>query len=687
MLENIFQDLRYSARMLRKNPGFSLIAVLTLALGIGANTVIFSIVDVLLFRPLPVSKPNELVRVFWGDTRGSAGWRFVSLPSYEEYRDHSQAFSGLAAYVDRFPANVSAGKFGTERVDAGMVTGNYFQVIGAKTGLGRTLVAEDDRPGAPPVVVLGHNFWRRHYPGDASVLGSQVLVDGQWFTVVGVTPAGFGGVSFENFPEIWLPLTYAVQIDPLLKSQIPLKHNSFSPFAVVGRLKPGVALAQAQARLNTLGAQLGSGKPNTAEGPDWRRPWPVLVPATQAARQSNAKVSLLLLGIVLLVLLIACADVAGLMLARSETRQKEIAVRLALGASRRRIMMLHLAEALLVATFGAIVGCLLAGWGSRLIVLTAPAQVDLPLERASSVLDLRVLAFTGLVALVAALISALVPAIKYSRAELALGIQSVSGRMSAVGRRFSAQAMLVVLQVAASVLLLVGAGLLTRTLWHASQVRLGFDPEHTVFGSTDLVRQGYDKNAAATLLDPMLDALRAQPGVESAALGPVPLQGNMGTTVKLEGHDAGEGKREGIEGLRVSPGYFTTVGILLLSGRDFKRSDAAGAPGAAIVSEAFARKYWPNQSALGKHIEQVGIHDQTFEIVGIVGNTTGYDLRRGPRSVVYFPLDQSYLMFPWQPDVTLLVRGPGDAAQLTSSIRRAVASVDSALPLFRVRTM
>src|SRR5262249_4329849 len=209
----------------------------------------------------------------------------------------------------------------------------------------------------------------------------------------------------------------------------------------------------------------------------------------------------------------------------------------------------------------------------------------------------------------------------------------------------------------ASVLLLVGAGLLTRTLWHASQIQLGFNPEHTVFGSTDLIRQGYDKNTAATRLDPILDALRAEPGVESAALGPVPLQGNMGTSVKLEGYDPGEGKRANIEGLRVSPGYFTTLGIPLLNGRDFRSSDAAGAPGAAIVSQAFAQKYWPGGSAQGKHIEHVGIHDQSFEIVGVVGNTAGYDLRRGPRPVVYFPLNQSYLMFPWQPDVTLLARG------------------------------
>ena len=687
MLENIFQDLRYGARMLRKNPGFSSIAVLTLALGIGANTAIFSIVDVLLFRPLPVSRPNELVRIFSGETRGNAGWGYVSLPEFLEYRDHSDAFAGLAACVDRFPANVSAGKFGTERVDAGMVTGSYFPVLGANAALGRTLVAEDDRAGAAPVVMLGHSFWRRHYPRDASVLGSQVLVDGQWFTVVGVAPAAFGGVSFENYPEIWLPLTYAVQIDPLLKSQIPLNHQSFAPFVVVGRLKPGVSVARAQAQIDTLAERLGAGKPDAAEGPDWKRPWPVLVSVTLAARQGSAGFSWLLLGIVLLVLLIACADVAGLMLARSETRQKEIAVRLALGGPRRRIMMLHMAEALLISGLGAIVGCFLAGWATRLIVLTAPQTLDLPLERASSVLDLRVLVFTGLVALASALISALVPALKYSRADLVLGIKSDSGRSNAIGGRFSPQAMLVVVQVAASVLLLVGAGLLTRTLWHASQVRLGFDPEHTVFASTDLIRQGYDKNAAANLLDPLLDSLRAQPGVESAALGTPPMGGDMSTSVKIEGHDSAPGKKEGIRGARVSPGYFTTVGIPLLSGRDFKRSDAAGAPGTAIVSEAFARKYWPNESALGKHIEQVGIHNQTFEVVGVVGNTANRDLRREPPAVAYFPLDQSYLMFPWQPDVSMLARGQGDPGLLLGSIRKAVAGVDSALPVFRTRTL
>jgi len=687
MLHNLLHDLRYGARMLWKSPGFTFIAVLTLALGIGANTAIFSIIDVLLFRPLPVTQPDQLVRIFSGDTRGNAGWGFISLPEFQDYRDQSAVFSGLAAYVDRFPANVSAGKFGTERVDAGMVTGNYFQLLGASAGMGRTLLPGDDQKGAAPVVMLGHQFWKRHFPSDASVLGSQILIDGQWFTVVGVTPAGFGGVSFENFPQIWLPLSHGVQIDPLLKSQIPLNHKSFVPFAVVGRFKPGISAVQAQAQLDILAERLGAGKPDASEGPDWKRAWPVLVPVTQAARQGNSHFSFLLLGIVVLVLLIACADVAGLMLARAETRQKEIAVRLALGGSRQRIMMLHLSEALLISGLGSVLGCIFAGWATRLIVLTAPPALDLPLDRAASVLDLRVLAFTGMVALASALISAMAPALRYSRTELVLGIKSDSGRSSASGRRFSAQAALVVMQVAASVLLLVGAGLLTRTLWHASEVRLGFDPEHTVFASTDLIRQGYDKNAAATLLGPLLDSLQAQPGVESAALGTPPMSADMSTSVRIEGHDSSDGKRVSIRGSRVSPGYFKTVGIPLLSGRDFRRSDSATGAGVAVVSVSFARKFWPNQDALGKHIEQVGIHNQTFEVVGIVGDTANQDLRRGPPALAYFPLEQAYLMFPWQPDVSMLVRGPGDAGQLLASIRRAVAGVDSALPVFRIRSL
>ncbi|HJX85151.1 MAG TPA: ABC transporter permease, partial [Candidatus Angelobacter sp.] len=226
MLEGLVQDLRYAARLLWRSPGFTGIAVFTLALGIGANTAIFSIVDVLLFRPLPISRPAEVVRVFSGETRHSTEWATASLPVYQRYRDEADAFTGLAACIDRFPANVTVGKFGAERVNAGMVTANYFEVLGVKAEVGRALIADDDKPGAPPVVMLGHAFWKAHFPPGADAIGSQALVDGQWFTVVGVAPPDFGGVAFNNFPQVWIPLTYAAQVDPLLKSQIPLNHEN-----------------------------------------------------------------------------------------------------------------------------------------------------------------------------------------------------------------------------------------------------------------------------------------------------------------------------------------------------------------------------------------------------------------------------------------------------------------------------
>lgn len=686
-LEAVLKDLRYGLRMLRRNPGFTAIAVITLALGIGANTAVFSLVDVVLFRPLPIHNPGEVVRVLTGDHQGDTRGLFLSFPSYLQYRDHLSSVSSLAAYADRFPVNLSAGRQGTERVDCGMVTGNYFQMLGVNAALGRVILPGDDRAGANPVVMLSYSYWRRHFPADSSVLGTSVVVDGQPFTVAGVAPAGFGGVSFENLPEVWLPMSYAFQVDPLLKSQIPQQRENFSILGVVGRLKPGVSLEQARAEMDTLSAALGAGQSSASEGRDWRRPWATLLPATDAARQNRTRFSMLVLAIVMIVLLIACADVAGLLLARFEGRQKEIAVRLALGATRSRIMAAHLLEGLLVSFIGAALGCLFANWATHLLLGSIPPDIPIPVERASSVLDARVLVFAVIAALLAGIISSLVPALKYSRSDLALTVSSGLRTATAFGRRFTLQSSLVVVQVTASVLLLVGAGLFARTLWQASHVRLGFDPDHTVGGSTDLIRQGYSKTAAANLLEPMLDALRAQPGVKSAALGSLPLQGNVATMVNVEGQPTSEEKKDWIQLARVSGGYFETMGIPLLHGRDFSPSDRAGAPRVAIINEAMAQHYWPHENPLGQHIAHVGPQDETFAIVGVAGNIATRDLRETPRPLVYFPLAQTYLMFPWQPDATLLARTDGDPRTLVPALRAAVARINPDLPLFHIRTL
>jgi len=684
IMEHLIQDLRYAMRMLRKNAGFTIAAVLILALGIGANTAIFSLVDVVLFRPLPIKDSSQVVRLGSSSKKGDGQAGSMSFPGYLAYRDHADAFSGLAAYVDRLPVNLSAGSLGSERVVAGMVTGNYFQTLGVSPELGRTLIPADDRQGTAPVVLLSHNYWRRHFSADAAVLGLTVVVDGQPFTVVGVTPAGFGGVSFENLPEVWLPMNYGFQVDPLLKSQMPLGSESFSPFRVVGRLKPGTSITQAQAQLDALAARLGAGQPDAKEGPGWTRPWPVLVPATEAARLYGSSFSLLVLSIVFLVLLIACADVAGLVLARSEGRQKEIVVRLALGATRFRIISLQLMEGLVVSLLGALLGCLLANWAAHLLVAFSPSNLPIPMERAASILDLRVLAFVAVAAVFAGLISSLAPAMKYSRPDLALAMKGEPRVLSAISAHVSLRSLLVLAQITASVFLLIGAGLLARTLWEASHVGLGFDPDHAMGASTDPIRQGYDKVAASTLLDPLLDAVRSQPGIESASLGPLPMQWLMTTTVQMEGHDA---MGEKVEVIRASPGYFTTLRIPLLSGRDFNRSDSAGASGVAIISANLARKYWPHQSPIGKHISHVGPKSSTFEVVGVVGDVASGDLRKPPGPLVYFPLAQSYLMFPWQPDITILARTAGEPAAILPSIKAAVTSVNPDLPVFHIRTL
>ncbi len=684
----LWQELRYSSRLLRNNPGFAATAILTLALGIGANSAIFSLVDAVLFRPLPISKPGEVVRLTGGKARGVSQWGFVSFPAYQHYSERSSAFSAMAAYFDRFAVTVSAGASVSDRVVAGMVTGNYFEMLGVHAALGRAIVPQDDRPGAPPVAMLSREFWQKRFAADRGALGLVIQVDGLPCTVVGIAPAGFGGVSFENLPEIWIPMSFGFQAEPILKSQIPLGQESFSPFAVIARLKPGVSIAQAQAQLDSIAMVLGAGAELPGEEKEFLRPWPVLVPATAQARKFQSQYSLLVLGIVALVLLIACADAAALLLARAESRQKEVAIRLALGASRSRIARLHIIEGLLVSLPGALVGGLLADWGSKALAASAPSTLPFPMERAASVLDLRVLGFTAVVAILAGVVSSLAPALKFSRSDLLAVMKGESRALNVFSRRVSLQNSLVVMQIATSVVLLVGAGLLIRTLWAASNVKLGFDPDHTIIVAIDPGRQGYDAAAATRLLDPLLDSLRAQPGVESAALSSaLPLQPAASTVVVPEGRHPASGQQDRTDVVRVSPGYFATTGIPLLSGRDFAAADSAGSPGVAIINEAMARAFWPGENPIGKHLYSVGAQDQTFEVVGVAGNIAPDDLRRPVGPVLHIPLAQSYGMNPWQPVIRLLARTPGDPRSLFPAARRAVARVNPSLVVYGEHTL
>ncbi len=689
--DTLLQDVRFGSRMLGKNPVFTAVAVLTLALGIGATTAIFSLVDVVLFRPLPIAHPSQVVRLTGGNEKDVSQYGFMSFPAYLELRDRASAFSGMAADLDRLPVNFSSAVSGSLRVDSGMVTGSYFETLGVKAEIGRTIGVEDDRTGAAPVAMIGDEFWRSQFSRSANVLGSTATIDGQQFTIVGVTPDGFGGVTFDNFPQVWLPATLGFELDPLLKTQMPLGRQSFEPFTVFARLKSGVPMQAAQEQLDSIAAMLDAGKPVPGEynglmAQPFVRPWPVLVPAEKAARQEWTRYSLMIVGIVSILLLIACANASGLLLAHSEGRRKEIAVRAALGATRFRIVRLQLMQGMLVASLAVLAGCIIADFGAKLLLMSSPETLPIPPERAASILDPRVLAFAALAAVFCAIVSGLGPAVRSSRVDL---VSAMKGETPGGGgiRRVSLHDLFVLVQVAASAILLVGAGLLARTLWRATHMPLGFDPSDTVIASIDPIRSGYTKASATEVLDPLLDSLRSQPGIESAALGTGrPLTG-MFTDVAIEGHAAENHFGTPIELVMASPGYLRTLGIPLLRGRDFAAGDAAGGPYVAIANRAAVDEYWPKQNPIGKRIAGVGPNDKTFEVIGVAGNVTTAFTEFVAQPTFYIPLSQGYTLFPSDPDVTLIARGVGGPGAVLRAVRAAVRSVDRNLAVFQVHTM
>ena len=384
-MKGFVQDLRQSWRKWRREPRTSLLVVTALALGIGANTAVFSLVQTVLFRSLPVERPEQLVRVFNTEKRGGQDAWSTSLPIYQDYRDQSTAFSGLAAYRGRVPVHLSVDGAPPERIRAGMVSGNYFQMLGVRSLRGRLLSPEDDAGSAPPRVALSHGLWQRRFAGDPAILGRTVLLNGSGFTIVGVTPPGFTGIDPGRGEEIWLPLAWAATADPTMRTQLSYRSSAF--FHLVGRLRPGASPASALTQLETVASRQRAAGPANPEEEGFEEPWPRVVPLAATIHPEGIRLSWLLLGTVLLVLLAACADVAGYLLARSERDQRQVAVRLALGATRVRIVRQLLAEGLLFAGAGALGGLLLGGWVARVLVRMAPPRLPIPLNPDLDILD------------------------------------------------------------------------------------------------------------------------------------------------------------------------------------------------------------------------------------------------------------------------------------------------------------
>ena len=675
-MTQFFQDLRFGVRMLLKSPGFTAVAVLSLALGVGVNTSIFSLINAVLLRPLPVEDPGRLVSIYHRSAQGAGSFSSTAYPVYEYYRDHNEVFSGLMAFC-RVPINLRIGEE-TERIPAEIVTGNYFSVLGVKPILGRAFLPEEDRTlGAHPVVVLSYGLWQRRFGGDSGLVGRTITLNGYSFTVVGIAPRNFRGVVLDwgDPPEIWAPMMMYREAVPAFGGIDPLHRWGMDWLLVTGRLKPGVSLAQARAAMATLAAQMAQAHPER------RKEWAtVLLPAHQARfwptyRDSIVNYLGVLMAVVGLVLLIACFNVANLMLARAAKRQREIAVRLALGAGRSRLVRQLLTESVLLSLLGGAAGLLVAVWTSG--VLTSfyrPFRIQMALDTS---LDARVLGFAFLVSLLTGILFGLAPVRQASRLDLVPALKSEASALLPGLRRFSLRNGLVVAQVALCLVLLIGAGLFLKTLRNAQAEDVTFDAGNVLLLNVDPATRGYTESRGQQFYSQLLERVRALPGVRSASLvSIIPLGGLRGGT------DITVDKQTLQVNLNwVSPGYFQTIGIPLLRGRDFTERDHPGAPRVAVVNEQMARRFWPGQDAIGKQF-QLTRPRVSVEIVGVVRDGKMRNFREQARPGFYLPLDQHYC-----PQMTLEVRTAGGPAGMLGAVRREVQALDKDLPLGEFRTL
>ena len=684
MVSQLAQDLRYAFRMLSRNPGSSALAILALALGIGANSTIFSLVNALLLRPLPVEKPEQLVTLHTSDF-SSGDFGASSYPDYIDFRDRNQVLSGLVAYTLR---PLSLNTDGTnDRAFGEVVSGNYFNVLGIRMAEGRGFLPEEDTtPGAHPVVVISHKLWQARFGRDPGVVGRSIRINGHPFTVVGVAEEEYSGIVRGLAVDLWIPAMMTAQAMPGSNS---LVERGDRGFFLIGRLKPGAGLDQARADFRLIGEQLFKAWPQNWVNIRNESRAITLLPESESRVMPQFRTPLvifvaLLMSVVALVLLIACANVANLLLARATARRKEIAIRLSLGAGRGRLMRQLLTESVLLSVLGGLAGLLLAAAGVNLLMAFKP-PTPVPVEIDLSA-DWRVLAFTFGVSLLTGVLFGLAPAISASRPDLVSPLKDDSGAAGTGRGRSRLRGALVVVQVALSLLLLISSGLFLRSLQNASSIDPGFNADNLLVMSMDLQLQGYNEVSGRNFAKALLERVRALPGVEAASLtGELPLGlGGSRRGIRIEGYTAQPGESTEINSSGISPGYIETLRIPVLRGRSFNEQDLPGAPGVVLVNEAFARRYWPDQDAIGKHIEMgdPANSDSRLEVIGVVKDGKYVTLGEDAKPFFYFNLAQRY-----ESSSTLIVRTKGDPVGYFASVRSEVAALDQSLPLFDVKTM
>ncbi len=665
-METLWQDLRYGLRMLRAKPSFAVVAILALALGIGANTAIFSVVNAVLLSPLPFPQPEQLAMVWLDNRRQDIHDDITSYPNFLDWRDQNHVFQSMAGMRNVSYTLTSVGE--PEQLQGASVGANFFQLMGVSPAQGRGFSPEEETPGKDQVVVLGYGLWQRRFGGDSKIIGQTLTLNGQPFTVIGIMPAGF---QFPSKAEIWGPLAPS--------QQLKAARGSFW-LPVVGRLKPGVTPQQAQADMNVIAQRLEQQYPQMNAGYGIN-----VVPLHEQVVGQIRLALLVLLGAVAFVLLIACANVANLLLARSAERQKEMAIRTALGASRRRIIGQLLIESLLLGLLGGVFGLLLAKWGLSLLIAFSPANIP-RLENIR--LDGRVLGFTLLVSLLTGLVFGLVPAWQASKPELneTLKESGRSGGSSARGQQI--RKLLVVSEIALALVLLVGAGLMIRSFWQLQKVEVGLVAENVLAVRLGLPRTKYPDGAnTAAFYQQLQERLAALPGVKAVgATSGILLQKLANSSIfSIEGRPVEpEAQRLELPFDAVSPNYFRTMGIPLIKGRVFTEQDKRDSLQVAVINETMVRRYFPNEDPIGKRFT-FGNPDSNaswITIVGVMRDVRRQGLDEPIRIESFMPHSQA----PSR-SMEVVIRTASDPLTLAKSVHDAIWSLDKDLPVANIRTV
>lgn len=672
-IEDFLQDLRYGLRVLAKSPVFTVVAVLTLALGIGANTAIFSVVNDLLLRPLPFRNAQRLVMLWENNPNRNVNQNPTSRANFRAWREQSNSFDGMAAFSDQRLNLTGEGE--PEEVSVQLATPELFQVLGVEPILGRAISEEDALPRAPYVAVLGYGIWQRRFGGDAGVVGRPITLNGTPFTVVGVLPAGFQwhikrGSNSGRPAEIWTVLP--------MPTEGPSTRGRF--LATVARLKPGVSLEQAQAEMKTIAARLEEDSP-------YNKGYSAQVIPLREQLVGNVRPALLiLLGAVGFVLLIACANVANLLLARAAAREKEIALRRALGAGRMRIVRQLLTECLLLALLGSLLGLGLAWWGTRALVAISPRDL-VSLQGVG--INLTVLAWTLAVSLLTGIIFGLAPALEATRLDLNDALKEGgkgSGGQSTRSRRL--RSALVAAEVALALVLLVSAGLLVKSFARLQKIDTGFNPDNVLTMVVRLPGGKYrEDQQVVTFFREAMERLRTLPGVRSVGMvNYLPFYGGLGaaTAFTIEGRPAPPPGQEITTDVRVTdPGYLNAMGVPLLRGRNFTDIEASEAKHVALISESMVRQHFPGEDPIGKRITvPMSEKPMPTEIVGIVGDVKYESLVDEARPTVYLPHPELTYSF-----MTLVIRTTGDPAEMAPAVRSELLAIDPEQPVSDLRTM